>query len=332
MEARSSDPESLWAALMAGEPEVSEHTVITSADINRQTAERFAPAAPEVDPYDELRVRFSGPSIVDHQFSVRSASRAILAIQESLSSVGASFVAHLGRAGRWPAEILAATELKFTPRVVPGSLEFALVHVEEQDNALLPSEHDQLFDRSAHALLKLFNDLADDSLAEKSVTAQLAQFGPRASKHLFDFAQVLVAEGISVAVELEAHDGEIRTAGVGRRSAAYLKELATASATSKEKRLLAGQLITVSEVDRQGLLLDDGTSVLLEADKSFQDALATYYRKRVQAEVEETLTINLSTGAESRSYVLHDIGPIDESSLAAKADIHTGTFPYEPRS
>lgn len=324
---RRPDAESLWAALMADEPEVSDNAVITSAHINRQTAERFAPSVAEDALFDELRLRFSGPSIVDHQFSVRSASRAILAVQETLSSLGASLIEHVGRAGRWPTEILAATELKFTPKVMPGSLEFALVHVETNDNALIPSDHDELFDRSTHALLNLFNDLADDSVADGSVATQLAEFGPRTSKHLYDFAQVLVGEGLSVALELEARDGEIRKAGIGKRSAAYLKELATASATSKEKRSLIGQLITVSEVDRQGLLLEDGTKVLLEADKSLQDELASYYRKRVLAEVEETLTVNLSTGNESRSYVLHALASIEERAGASDASMTSESPP-----
>lgn len=324
------DAHSLWDTSMADEPAVDESQLITSALINRQTAARLSgEIGEEIELLDRMKLRFSGQSTSDHRLAVRSASKALLAIQESLSSVGASMVAHIGRAGRWPTEVLAATELKFTPRVLPGSIEFALVHTEKEEAALFNVAEKPLFDRSLSALLKLFSDLGDDSLTQTAVVDQLVSFGPRTSKHLFDLAQVLLNEGLSLDVEWKSPDGKVSVAGIGRRSAAYLKELATASATSTFERVLLGQLITVSEVDRQGLLLDDGSKVLLEADKEFQDELAVRYRQRVQATVEETLTVNLSTGTEVRSYVLTALAPVgaDIGLVKAEAAAERGASP-----
>jgi hypothetical protein len=306
--------DALWAALMDGEPEVDESVLITSSHVNLQTAAQIAALSDPPEQLDRMKLRFSGQPTADHRLGVRTATKGLLAIQESLSSVGASIVEHIGKAGRWPAQILAATELKFTPRVLPGSIEFSLVHTPPGDEgeALFDVESAPLFEQSLSALLGLFEDLADDSLSKKTVTDQLVNFGPRTSKHLFDLAQVLITEGLSLDVEWQSPQGKVSSAVIGRRSAAYLKELAKASASSTLERVLTGQLITVSEVDKQGLLLDDGSKILLEADPVFQDELASLYRQRVQARVEEKLTVNLTTGAETRFYVLSALSALME--------------------
>jgi len=315
------DVKALWAAMTEGEPEVDESVLITSSHVNLQTAARIAGLSERHEDVDRMRLRFSGQTTADHRLGVRTATKGLLAIQESLSSVGASIVDHIGKAGRWPAQILAATELKFTPRVLPGSIEFSLVHTPpgKDEDALFEVEESPLFEQSLKALLTLFVDLADDSLSQKTVTDQLANFGPRTSKHLFDLAQVLISEGLSLDVEWQSPEGQVSTAAIGRRSAAYLKELAKASASSTFERVLVGQLITVSEVEKQGLLLDDGSKIPFEADPGFQDDLAALYRQRVQATVEETLIVNLSTGAESRNYILAALTPLGAESAAARS-------------
>src|SRR6185437_1942996 len=47
--------------------------------------------------------------------------------------------------------------------------------------------------------------------------------------------------------------------------------------------------------------------------------LAALYRQRVQATVEETLIVNLSTGAESRNYILAALAPLGAESAAARS-------------
>lgn len=321
------DVKALWAAMAEGEPEVDESVLITSSHVNLQTAARIAGLSDHHEDADRMRLRFSGQSTADHRLGVRTATKGLLAIQESLSSVGASIVDHIGKAGRWPAQILAATELKFTPRVLPGSIEFSLVHTPpgKDADALFEVEEAPLFEQSLTALLTLFADLADDSLSQKTVTDQLANFGPRTSKHLFDLAQVLISEGLSLDVEWQSPEGQVSTAAIGRRSAAYLKELAKASASSTFERVLIGQLITVSEVEKQGLLLDDGSKIPFEADPDFQDELAALYRQRVQATVEETLVVNLSTGAESRNYILAALTPLGTESAATVRTDHAAS-------
>lgn len=316
-----SDVKALWAAMNEGAPEVDESMLITSSHVNLQTAARISGLSEHYEEVDRMRLRFSGQPTADHRLGVRTATKGLLAIQESLSSVGASIVDHIGKAGRWPAQILAATELKFTPRVLPGSIEFSLVHTPpgKDEDALFEVKEAPLFEQSLTALLTLFADLADDTLSQKTVTDQLANFGPRTSKHLFDLAQVLISEGLSLDVEWQSPEGRVSTAAIGRRSAAYLKELAKASASSTLERVLIGQLITVSEVEKQGLLLDDGSKIPFEADPGFQNELAALYRQRVQATVEETLVVNLSTGAESRNYILAALTPLGAESAAARS-------------
>lgn len=320
------DVKALWAAMNEGEPEVDESMLITSSHVNLQTAAKMSALSENHKDVDRMRLRFSGQITADHRLGVRTATKGLLAIQESLSSVGASIVDHIGKAGRWPAQILAATELKFTPRVFPGSIEFSLVHTppENEEDALFEVEEAPLFEQSLTALLTLFADLADDRLSQKTVTDQLANFGPRTSKHLFDLAQVLISEGLSLDVDWQSPEGQVRTAAIGQRSAAYLKELAKTSASSTFERILTGQLITVSEVEKQGLLLDDSSKILFEADPVFQDELAALYRQRVQAIVEETLVVSLSTGAESRHYTLVGITPLGADPTAARSEKYPG--------
>lgn len=316
------DVKALWAALVDGEPEVDESMLITSSHVNLQTAARMSVLGERLADVDRMKLRFSGQPTVDHRLGVRTATKGLLAIQESLSSVGASIVDHIGKAGRWPAEILAATELKFTPRVLPGSIEFSLVHTPQgkEENVLFEIEETPLFEQSLTALLTLFTSLEDDRLSQKSLTDQLVSFGPRTSKHLFDLAQVLISEGLSLDMEWQSPKGQRRSAAVGRRSAAYLKELAKATASSTFERVLTGQLITVSEVEKQGMLLDDGSKIPFEAEPGFQDQLAALYRQRVQATVKEKLVVNLSTGVETRNYVLNALSALVADSPTVRSE------------
>lgn len=72
----------------------------------------------------------------------------------------------------------------------------------------------------------------------------------------------------------------------------------------------------------------DSAKVLLEADPGFQDELDALHRRPVQAKVEETVTLNLSAGAETRNYIFTALarpsarnlqGPQLIASVGAKA-------------
>lgn len=302
------NPEDLWGALMSGVDEVDADVLITAAHVNRQSAARLDTS--DRQNLDRMNLRFTGQQTRGHQLGVRAATKAILALQESLSSVGASLLDRVTRAGRIPADILTATELRFTPRLAPGSLEFTLVHPEE--DALFETDTPDLFDQAFSALLALFVDLKQTELDSTSVVERLQGFGPRTAKHLFDLCQVLLQEDLGVDLEWEKKSGRRTTAAIDQRSAAYLKELAQNNTTSTRVRTLVGSLTTVSEIDKQAIVLDDTTKVLLDASADFQDALQKAYRQRVVATVTETLNVNLTTGVETRTYALLTVAPAGE--------------------
>jgi hypothetical protein len=300
------NPEDLWAALMSGADEVDEEVLITASVINRQSASRMDLSDQQT--LDSMSLRFTGHQTRAHHLGVRATAKAILALQESLSSVGASIMDRVTRVGKIPADILKATELRFTPRLAPGSLEFTLVHPEE--DVLFESDTPDLFDQSLSALLELFVELKRTDLDNAVVVERLQGFGPRTAKHLFDLCQVLLQEDLGVNFEWEKRSGQRRSAAIDQRSAAYLKELAQSNATSTQQLTLVGALTTVSEIDKQAIVLDDATKIMLEAPRDLQDALQRSYRHRVVATVNETLNVNLTTGAETRTYFLLAVEPI----------------------
>ncbi|MGO4383856.1 hypothetical protein [Specibacter sp. RAF43] len=314
-------PDDLWAALMDGVEEADDDVLITAAHINRQSAARLDTSDRQV--LDLLNLRFTGRKTQAHQLGVRAATKAILALQESLSSVGASILDHVTRAGRIPAEILSATELRFTPRLAPGSLEFTLVHPEE--DALFETGTPDLFDQSFTALLDLFIDLRQTDLDNTAVVERLRGFGPRTAKHLFDLCQVLLQEELGVDFVWEKKSGRRAAAAIDQRSAAYLKELAQNNTTSVRTRTLVGSLTTVSEIDKQAILLDDASKIMLDASAELQDALQRAYRQRVEATVTETLNVNLATGVETRTYALIAIESVAGQRDAASKPLRDET-------
>lgn len=296
------DTDQLWAALMA-DADVRD-VPITATDINRQTFARFG--VDEAVSYDSIDLRFFGQSTSAHRMGVRPASRALVAIQEAISSVAASFSDYVGKAGRLPSDILAATELKLTPQIQPGSVIFTLIHQDDEEQSLFPVETGSIFDDAFASLLSLFDGIADDSSEDRALS-EIRSFGPRAAKHLFDFSQVLLQESLSVDLVWNVPSGEQRRITLTRKSAAFLQDIAKSSTTSSRERHFTGQLITVSEIDKQALLLDDKAKISMDAGYVAQDDLAALYRQRVEATVEEKLTVNISTGAETSNYTLLSI-------------------------
>ncbi|UYB35496.1 hypothetical protein N9A08_12800 [Arthrobacter koreensis] len=327
------DTNALWSALMADEDD-SEKPV-TATDINRQTFARFS--IEEAVSYDSIDLRFFGQSTSDHRMGVRPASRALVAIQEAISAVAATLSDYVGKAGRLPSDILAATELKLTPQLQAGSVIFTLVHEGEEQQSLFPIDTGNAFEHSFSSLLSLFDGIADNS-SEENALSDIRSFGPRAAKHLFDFSQVLLQESLSVDLVWNIHSGEQRRTTLTRKSAAFLQDIAKSSTTSSSERHFTGQLITVSEIDKQALMLDDQTKISMDAGHVGQDDLADLYRQRVVATVEETLTVNISTGTETSNYTLLSIRPagvgprtdadlvVDDEAVAGWTD--TSQWPY----
>ena len=292
----------LWAALMEDSDRDPSTSLVTANDINRETASRFAPTQIAIE---RMLIRITGTKTAAHHVAVRTASKTLLSLQESLSAIGASMADRATRAGRIPEEILRATELHLTPRVLPGSVEFTLVRPEPE--TLFRGTEDELFDDSLAALVTFLSDLNRDDLDSSAIVSQLRSFGPRTAKHLFDLSEVLLEESVGVDLNWEDRQGTVSHASLGRRSAAYLKELALENSQKTTLETITGTLVTVSQVDRQALVLDDGSKIPLRADADLQPDLALLYGKRILATVELTVSVNLTTGKEKRVYHLQQV-------------------------
>lgn len=302
----------LWAALLSGVDEAELELPVSAADINRQSAGRIG----GMSTLETVMFRLTGSSTRDHHIAVRTASRTLLSLQESLSSIGASLAHRITRAGKLPSDILRATELHLTPRIAPGSVEFSMVRPDGE--TLFNEDDDRVFNDSMVALLTFFGRLSEDEIEDSVIVSQLREFGPRTAKHLYDLSQALLADNLGFDVDWRDGNGSRKFASISRRSAAYLKSLAESNTESVSDETLIGTLVTVSQIDKQAIQLDDGSKVSLEADPDLEGALAAWFGKRVRASVQVTLRVSLTTGHESRTYELLNI--------EAANDEHSGAF------
>jgi len=102
-------------------------------------------------PFHVVSARFTGDLPADHEIGVRAATMVLGEFQEIISEVGAALKRESPRRGPLPAGILEATELRFAPQVLPGSVIFTLHPAREA--VLFESGHSPLDD----ALTSIFS-------------------------------------------------------------------------------------------------------------------------------------------------------------------------------
>ena len=156
---------------------------VTASDVNRQTAERMFSVVRRAR--ERLSARFVGGSADRHELTARAATRALLSVQESVSSIGARLSGHTTSHGRIPGAILDATELRFSPSVLPGSVVFELSRATDSENMVEDQVDRPLLDESFDRLFDLMQAVGSSG-TPGSIPASMQALGPRAAKHIFD--------------------------------------------------------------------------------------------------------------------------------------------------
>lgn len=269
---------------------------ITASALNRQTAARMFDLVERAR--ERLAARFIGGSADDHELSTRTATHALLSLQESVSSIGAHLVGHVTAKGRIPAAILAATELRLSPNVLPGSVVFELSRPTGTEDMLAEGSDRALLDESFDKLFELLASVAAPNADPGTVPSVMKELGPRAAKHIFDLCATLVDDSLGLDFEWVNREGKPKAAHLTNGHARYLKEVAKKSTSASKTIDLAGVLLTASVDSKQKLKLRDanGETVAMTAADDLRASLATFYNREVWVQIVQTESVSIATG------------------------------------
>lgn len=258
---------------------------------------------------ETLSAHFTGGSADMHELSVRASSRATLAVQEAVTSIGAAVVGQATARGRVSATIVAATELRLAPTVLPGSVVLEMRHRHTDDAALIESEEKTLLDVSFDRLFDLLDAVQSDSDGT-AVPSSVRTMGPRAAKHIFALCDVLASEGLDLDLGWVTSEGDDRGSRLTSRGARYLRKIAEDNSTFTSQETVTGilQTASVDESQKLSILTDEGNPMRLEAAVEIRDALARFYNSRVVCTVLVTETWNSATG---QTVVVNTLTDID---------------------
>lgn len=276
---------------------------VTASIVNRETAERMFNVVRRVR--ERLSARFVGGSADRHELTARAATHALLSVQESVSSIGARLSGHNTSRGRIPGAILEATELRFSPSVLPGSVVFELSRATNSENMVADQVDRPLLDESFDKLFELLQAVGSSN-APGAIPASVRALGPRAAKHIFDLCAVLVDEGMGLDFEWTNRNGVPKGAVLSNSGARYLKGVAKESASEVTSQELTGVLLTASVEKKQKLKVRvaDGSVVSMTASDEIRADLAQFYNQPVRVDVETTEAVNVTTGEPSVTHRL----------------------------
>ncbi|GAB3258013.1 hypothetical protein [Kineosporia babensis] len=295
----SSSPEQLWQTLMDGE-QTDEASVVTAADINTATLAEMS----ALQQGKTLQMRLAGAAVQRNRVAVKTAASALSTLQEVISSIGAARSGQATLFGQISREIRSATELQMTPVTTPGSVVFTLLAEPSAESTDESGSEPSLLAESLAELLRILNEVANDSLGEQEIARQIRGAGPRAAKHLQSLSDLIVADDISMELTLGPGTQHRKFASLDRRSAAFLKEIIKSNAIDVSEETLEGILVTVSSVDPAAILLDDGEKVSLRTSPGHPQKLQDFYDQRVRVTVRAQVRRSVSTGRETTSYDL----------------------------
>jgi hypothetical protein len=255
-------------------------------------------------PFHIVSARFTGDLPGDHEIGVRAATMVLGELQEIISEVGAVLLNESPRRGPLPASILEATELRFAPQVLPGSVIFTLHPAHE---AVLFKSGPSTLDDALTSIFGLFDKVerpkSSGTTSPLDVADALREFGPRTARHLVKFASALDQNGLNVDVGVVAAGHPARASHISRAGARFLGALAE-EATSRTTDVDLVGLVRNLGTDNKHRFDDetrgritmtadaDVTAVLL---KSFADA-------RVRVRASETESVKSATGATTYRY------------------------------
>jgi hypothetical protein len=284
----------LWMQLVEDVPAAELDEVVLASDINAQTASAMSGTPAD---RERIRLRMSGPTIRFHHVATRTATAALAAFQDAVSSFGAVVADRSTTAGRIPSDILRATELHLAPVVLPGSVIFTMVPRGIDEPALVASADEDLLDQSVERLLDLLRELSDETPETSPIVLErIRDLGPRAQKHLRELSRVLVSDDLELDVDWRGSTGRRDVVTVTHREAAKLRQVVGETSTTVEEEELRGHLVTVSSEDDQALRLADGTRVALEVEGDVRHELRQFWDTIVKVRVRTEKVTNLNTG------------------------------------
>lgn len=260
-------------------------------------------------PSERLTARFIGGTADRHELNIRAATRALLALQESVSAIGATLLGLATLVGKLPASVIAATELRLSPQIAPGSVVFTLNRPTHGEEHIAAIEERPLLDESFDVLLDLIQEINAGHLDPNAVATRVRALGPRAAKHLFDLSGILVDESLGLDFGWNNLAGQHREEVLSNSGARYLKAVAKEGTTKIEEVEFVGTLLTASVERNQKLKIQraDGTKVSLSARPELRENLAPFYTRPVRVYATETLKVSTTTGKETLSYEMRSI-------------------------
>lgn len=253
----------------------------------------------------KLRARFFGASTDNHAMDVKPAAKALIALQDVLSAIGATLSDHRGLVGQLPASIVDATRLTLSPVVASGSVIFTLQSPLPAEDLLSGIEEDDaLLDHSVTRLIEILNTAETSGEDPEILSEMLHQTGPRTASHLFNLTDALLSEDVGLGLEWLNGKGGQRSAQISRHAAGFLRALAKTSSVQTENVTISGTLSTISKNHQQELTLEDQTRVKFNATEEQLRELAPHALSSVALQLIEKTAVKLATGTVSRSYTL----------------------------
>lgn len=274
------------------------------------TAESFNALGAAVDPMlsparKKLRARFFGATTDHHSMDVKPAAKALIAIQDALSTIGATLSDHQGLVGQLPAHIIQSTRLTLSPVVAPGSVIFTLQSPPPAEDTF-PELADEgaLLDSSVTRLIEILNSAQSSEDDPETLSEMLQQVGPRTASHLFNLTDTLLSEGVGLGLEWLNGKGGQRSAQISSSAARFLRGLAKESSVQTKDITVSGTLSTVSQDHQQELTQADDTRLRFKATDDQLRELAPHTLSRVELHLSEKTAVKLATGKVTRSYTL----------------------------
>lgn len=289
------------------------------------TAESFNALATSVDPVlsharKKLRARFFGAATDRHSMDVKPAAKALIAIQDVLSTIGAALSDHQGLVGQLPAHVIQSTRLTLAPTVAPGSVIFTL-QTPPPDEAMFPGLADEgtLLDESVVRLIEILNSAESSEEDPESLSEMLQQVGPRTASHLFNLTDALLSEDVGLGLEWLNGQGGQRSAQISSSAARFLRGLAKESSVQTKDVTLTGTLSTVSKDHQQELTQSDGTRIGFKATNDQLRELAPHALSIVRLHLSEKTAVKLATGNVTRTYSLISLREVEVDEVGADA-------------
>jgi len=263
----------------------------------------------------EVDVQLFGSAIVAHEVSVRNAAPVLLAIQETIASIGQALRHDPTLHGVIQAQILAATELHMTPEITAGSVIFHLLgpSVPAGDEAGAPTDGDVLVDAAIKELLALVERSASVGPDSSELAQELRRLGPRTAKHLSDLIKLVMGDEVEVGLDWRSQRGQRQHAVLGRTAAVALERAIAMNKVDTRIVELVGDMVTVSMAVKPELRTDSG-KIQMAADKALAATLGPFFNRRVVATVEQLTTWSTSTGKEQRKYRLLEVREAEATS------------------